>query len=326
MEKPSPQTNEGNGPILTRVEAKAKQALHVLWNDLPAWRRDNHYIHSGYRPESNSYLKSVASLGHLHNESVNIYTHLIGALLVLVAGIVLHGSIRPRFEMATNRDVGVFACYFLGATTCLGMSATFHTICNHSEAVQKSGNKLDYIGIVFLIWGSFIPAIYYGFSAEPGLVTVYWGMVGFGHDMRGHRRAQADLLQITTIAVGTLTAIWQPDFKSPEWRTLRATVFVAMGLSAVVPVLHGVKLYGAAQLQKQMGLSWVVGQGVLYILGAAIYAVGARKQSPVDLTDLKTGTRPRAMESRILRYLGQLASDFSRLGRTGGCGASGGFA
>ena len=50
-------------------------------------------------------------------------------------------------------------------------------------------------------------------------------------------------------------------------------MFVALGLSAVVPVLHGLKIYGYMQLEQRMGLSWVVSQGVLYILGAAIYAV-----------------------------------------------------
>lgn len=50
-------------------------------------------------------------------------------------------------------------------------------------------------------------------------------------------------------------------------------MFVMMGLSAVIPVIHGVKMYGMKQMEDQMGLWWVVGQGALYILGAVIYAV-----------------------------------------------------
>ena len=53
-------------------------------------------------------------------------------------------------------------------------------------------------------------------------------------------------------------------------------MFVALGLSAVVPVLHGLKIYGVAQMNQQIGLLWLVGQGVLYILGAGIYAVSLR--------------------------------------------------
>jgi len=82
-------------------------------------------------------------------------------------------------------------------------------------------------------------------------------------------------LQITTIAAGTLAVVLLPQFRSPEWRPFRAFMFTSMGLSAVIPVIHGLQMYGTAQLEKQIGLSWLVSQGVLYIAGAAIYAVGS---------------------------------------------------
>lgn len=163
--------------LVHKVETKAKDALTVLWNDLPAWQQDNHYIHTGYRPASNSYRTSVASLGFLHNETVNIYTHLFGAVVAVISAGYFYAAIKPRFRHATDEDVVVFTCFFLGAVVCLGMSATYHLISNHSERVAKFGNRLDYMGIVCLIWGSFIPSIYYGFSAEPSLVRLYWTMV-----------------------------------------------------------------------------------------------------------------------------------------------------
>jgi adiponectin receptor len=132
--------------LTTRLETKAAQTLTVLWNDIPAWLQDNQHIHSGYRPASNSYRKSFASLTHLHNESVNIYTHLVGAVLALLAGVYAHHSLRPRYERATQRDVLVFLCFFGGAVACLGMSAAYHTISNHSERVARMGNRLDYLG------------------------------------------------------------------------------------------------------------------------------------------------------------------------------------
>ena len=49
-------------------------------------------------------------------------------------------------------------------------------------------------------------------------------------------------------------------------------MFVLMGLSSVVPVLHGIKLYGVQHLRQSIGLDWVVMQGVLYIVGAGLYA------------------------------------------------------
>lgn len=50
-------------------------------------------------------------------------------------------------------------------------------------------------------------------------------------------------------------------------------MFVAMGLSAVFPTLDGLATYGWEQMQRQIGLFWLVMQGALYILGAGLYAV-----------------------------------------------------
>ena len=52
-------------------------------------------------------------------------------------------------------------------------------------------------------------------------------------------------------------------------------MFVGLGLSAIFPVFHGLRLYGFRQMCQQMGLRWVLLQGSLYIIGAAIYAVSA---------------------------------------------------
>ncbi|KAM0721186.1 hypothetical protein Q7P37_003473 [Cladosporium fusiforme] len=239
--------------VPNQLNTKAKKALTVLWNDLPTWQQDNQHIHSGYRPASNSYNGSVASLAYLHNESVNIYTHLVGALLALAAGVYIYGSLRPRYAQAMWEDVTVFACFFGGAVACLGMSATYHTVSNHSERVARLGNKLDYLGIVILIWGSFVPSVYYGLADKAELVRVYWSM-------------------ITSIGAATTVVVLFPRFRTPAWRPFRAFMFVMMGMSAIFPVLHGVKIFGAAQMEQQIGLSWLVTQGVLYILGAGIYA------------------------------------------------------
>lgn len=50
-------------------------------------------------------------------------------------------------------------------------------------------------------------------------------------------------------------------------------MFIALGLSALFPVVHGVRKFGIKQMNKQIGLFWVVLQGSLYIVGACVYAV-----------------------------------------------------
>ncbi|KAK0621755.1 hemolysin-III related-domain-containing protein [Bombardia bombarda] len=234
---------------------KVEQALLILWDDLPAWRRDNAYIHSGYRATSNSYYRSFLSLGYLHNETVNIWSHLLGAIGFTITGLLSHSLIAPRYEAASPADMLAMACFFAGAFLCLGMSATYHTLTNHSPAVAKWGNKLDYTGIVFLIVGSYVPALYYGFSCFPKLLTVY-------------------LSTIAVLGLGCLTVSWFEHFRTPAWRPYRALMFVGLGLSGVGPILHGLTIYGYRQLDQRMGLSWVILQGAMYIFGAFLY--GAR--------------------------------------------------
>ena len=84
---------------------------------------------------------------------------------------------------------------------------------------------------------------------------------------------EAKVPKISTFGLGCTIVSVTPKFRTPFWRPFRASIFSAMGLSGVFPVLHGLKMYGIEQLNKQIGLSWLVLQGVLYILGAAIYAV-----------------------------------------------------
>ena len=172
---------------MAAAKESARKVSHSLlsWNDLPSWQRDNHYIISGYRPPSNSYLQSVgSSLFQLHNETVNVYTHFVGAVIALGLAVYFYSNrfwleaARIRYATATPGDVAVLSCFFIGAAGCLGMSATFHAISNHSPSVAAFGNRLDYLGIVLLIWGSFVPTLYYAFKPEEWyLVRYYWSMV-----------------------------------------------------------------------------------------------------------------------------------------------------
>ncbi len=175
----SPNTSTTN-PLLSTaqvLEEKLEHTLLVLWSDLPTWQRDNHYIVRGYRRASHSYIASLKSLGYLHNESVNIWTHLLGATAFVVTGVLVHKAVAARYETASRADVLAFASFFVGAVACLGMSAMYHALSNHSPRVARIGNKLDYAGIVVLIWGSFVASVYYGFFCYQGLRWLYWSMV-----------------------------------------------------------------------------------------------------------------------------------------------------
>lgn len=98
-------------------------------------------------------------------------------MVAVFSAAYVYYVVHPRYEEASSADVFVFSCFFGGAILCLGMSATFHALVDHSEAVAKWGNKLDYTGIVALIVGSYVPALYYGFFCRPTLMSAYLYLV-----------------------------------------------------------------------------------------------------------------------------------------------------
>ncbi|RVX72991.1 hypothetical protein B0A52_03344 [Exophiala mesophila] len=235
----------------TTASDKAADLWHTLvqWADLPHWQQDNQHIHGSYRKASYSYARSFQSILHWHNESINIWSHLVPATLSLPVGYSLYQVLQPRYEQASKADVIAMSCFFFGAAFCLGMSATYHAVSNHSPSVAKFWNQLDYAGIAILIAGSFVPSVYYGFWCDGP-------------------RQMISLLGLACTAVSVL-----PQFRTPAWRPYRALMFIGMGVSAVFPVLDGLRLFGLEQMQKQIGLFWLVLQGMLYILGAGLYAV-----------------------------------------------------
>lgn len=93
-------------------------------------------------------------------------------------------------------------------------------------------------------------------------------------------------------------------------------MFIAMGLSAVFPVFHGLVLYGLHRLNRQISLFWLVLQGFLYIVGAAFYAVRMNLVKSLlllgPILNLTVGSYTREAISREIRPLGQFAPDFPR--------------
>jgi predicted membrane channel-forming protein YqfA (hemolysin III family) len=69
------------------------------------------------------------------------------------------------------------------------------------------------------------PALHYGFICHPHLQAAYAAF-------------------ITVLSVMAMYTVVTPKYRTPAYRPTRTAVFVSLGLSAVVPVGHGLHLYG----------------------------------------------------------------------------------
>lgn len=272
--------NSASSPQQThKTPALSELPLLCHWDSLPEWQRDNHFIHNGYVRETNSLKRCLHSLTYLHNESVNIYSHLIpssSVLLGIVALLVLlkfgfffeeelvaaETAVSHTFHKyivvypSTDLTDGIVAAIFLlGVATCMGLSATFHTLKSHSHVVATLGNQLDYLGIVALIVASMVTLTHYSFLDQTIMFrSVFWsitGVLGF-------------ICSVVSV---------KPTFRSPDWRAFRASMFVAFGLSGVIPLIASLYLFGRDNTWARLSQNWLLAEAGLYISGAAIYAL-----------------------------------------------------
>jgi adiponectin receptor len=165
---------EPSTPLTIKFEPTRPTLLS--YDKIPEWHQDNKFIRHGYRPESISTRACFASWLYMHNETVNIYSHLLPGILFLFGEGVIYQYFLDRYPMATIGDHLIFAFFFLTAATCLGLSATYHTLMNHS-IVSHLWLQLDFVGIIILTLGDFVSGIYMVFYCEPGLQRIYWAMV-----------------------------------------------------------------------------------------------------------------------------------------------------
>lgn len=139
----------------------------LSYDELPVWQHDNAFILTHYRGPNNSFRVCIQSLFYLHNESVNIHTHLLGFLTALIGFPWLYIHALEHYPHVNPFDILVFTPFFAGTLVCLGASASYHCVGCHSPQVARWGNQINYVGIVALIWGSFIPSVWFGFSYDP---------------------------------------------------------------------------------------------------------------------------------------------------------------
>ncbi|XWX00545.1 hypothetical protein V2A60_008565 [Cordyceps javanica] len=264
----TPETTHSHGMSVTRGgdssrPEKAGAAWDVTWSraplrlllfhEIPAWQKDNEYLLSGYRAPSGSVSVSLASLLYLNNQTINTYSHLFGALFFAALPLYFYHYIFRLQRNAQEQDLVVVSIYCYGVAVCFVFSTIFHLLWNHSHDVSRFCNKLDYLGILILMWGAGIPTIYYGFICDPPLQLFYWTMTS------------STALCCT---IFTLT----PSFVTPQFRKWRASFYAGFGLSSVIFVIHGLWIYGWEVQRSRMSLVWMGWMATANLVGAAIYA------------------------------------------------------
>ncbi|ORX35308.1 hemolysin-III related-domain-containing protein [Kockovaella imperatae] len=239
------------------------------------WQSDNDHIRTGYRRQIRSIRGCIwSAFAFFHNETVNIHTHSIGAFFfAILIPLHLFPTHFPTFGRAsdplptppTTHDKIALTLNLVCSVACLGLSSWFHTVCCHSREVSDLSHRGDYVscpgsvsktdagqlGIVILTCGTIIAGLYYSFYGQPVLQGLYMGFIFLA-------------------GVATTYTVLSPAQRTHRWR--RTTAFIALGLSAVIPVAHVIIARGLTYARQVVSLDLVIAGGASYIFGAILYA------------------------------------------------------
>ncbi|KAL4074076.1 hemolysin-III related-domain-containing protein [Scleroderma citrinum] len=231
------------------VARAVKQSLQgsrlIHYVDLPPQWRSNPFVTRGYRfiPLEKWHL-IVMSLFAVHNETLNIHTHLIPFFLWLINCIPIFNT--PRFVDLPEAAFSTFAL------VCLFSSALWHTMsgCAHPTGMELCA-RIDYVGIGWLISASVGTVVFYGFRCHPALGRIF-----------------LVCCFLTGVAGNIIPFLaW---FNDPAYRHLRIIFFVCLAFTSAAPVAVLAYLHSPWQVMAFLDPVW---PSILsYLIGLIFYA------------------------------------------------------
>ena len=141
--------------------------------------------------------------------------------------------------------------FLAGGMGCLACSSLSHLLACHSKGFSLFFWRLDYAGISLMIVCSFFAPIYYAFFCNPYARLFY-------------------LTSISLLGVLAIITLLAPSFSTPRFRPLRASLFLSMGFSGVIPAAHAVALHWG-QPHIFVAVGYELAMAILYATGAGFY-------------------------------------------------------
>ncbi|KAI9314484.1 hemolysin-III related-domain-containing protein [Dichotomocladium elegans] len=218
----------------------------LCYHELPKEWQENEYVLTGYRFYE-THRDCLRSIFMLHNETLNIWSHLLGFIFFSYFSVSTFNSYFPE---ASISDRTIFATFCIAAIKCLLCSSFYHTYICHSKH-KTFAATLDYIGIAFLIAASVLVTEFYGFYCRPVARTRYMIFTGI------------------VSSFGVILP-FNPRWDTKAFRPIRISVFLALAFSSVVPVVHLIILNGFWPTIKF--LQWLLVSVSMYLLGVIFYA------------------------------------------------------
>ncbi|XP_017542047.1 progestin and adipoQ receptor family member VII, a [Pygocentrus nattereri] len=242
-----------------RVPQKLREAVPsvpptVREAEVPSFFRER-YVHTGYRPLHQSWRYYFLSLFLRHNETVNVWTHLLGALVVLAQAAQLAESV----DFLGDPHSWPLLVLLLSSATYLTFSALAHLLGGKSEFVHYGFYFLDYVGVAQYQCGSAVAHFYY--AVEPSWYERVSGIF----------MPVASLLSCL-FCVGSCYGKYQ-NYSLPSW--VRKVGQVVPSALAYVwntsPVVHRIGLWYLSDSRSDRAVMFHCGQVIFFLCGAFFF-------------------------------------------------------
>jgi hypothetical protein len=115
-------------------------------DELPDWHFRHRGLRYGYRYCASAFV-CAQSLFRLHNETINIWSHLLAALCTVPLTLSSTSALYSGEEMTVDHVV-VYTCVILGNLAPMGGSAFAHTFYCMNKDVHDMCWFADYVGVI----------------------------------------------------------------------------------------------------------------------------------------------------------------------------------
>lgn len=133
----------------------------VKVSDVPWVFRERHIL-TGYRQPDQSWRYYFLTLFQRHNETLNVWTHLLAAFIILVKW----QEISETVDFLRDPHAQPLFIVLLAAFTYLSFSALAHLLSAKSELSYYTFYFLDYVGVSVYQYGSALAHYYYAIEKE----------------------------------------------------------------------------------------------------------------------------------------------------------------